>query len=355
MLKKDDDESTVLSAGDSFGFFPDTLWFEIVKPNTKCDEIKELADAASVMETTSKESATDVGKRKLPAWLNGNSSKKRRGGNNDVTGSNDGDDSEATQVNSTETNNTVVEQNMDELAVKPAEESVAKDLPLIGIWSAMDDDADNQVMQSGDDVPSASSGGDIDRAPATESTCAASGSVEPSEQTESPLEPDTNELEMLIDAIEAEAQGSMVVEEDPTEGSNVPNPEPEPNEQIELPNSVLESRNDTINAAQVNPSTSDAENRTETGDEMPLPKIQIKTEPADDAEDTTDAIDGVPLPKVLIKTEPNVNTGAAEAGPSGAVPIEQEIKREVKPEPDSSVDSKVPKRDCCPYGIKCYR
>lgn len=348
---KIDDESTVLSAGDSFGFFPDVFWFKIIEPNMQRDEIIELADAASV-----KESTTEVVKRKLPSWLNGNSSKKRRGDDNDVTALNDGDMAAVTGDDNTETSNTVVEQNMQDLSEMPPEKFVAEALPLKGMLPATDD---NQRMQGGDDVASASSGGDIARPPPTEDTYAELGVVESSERAESSLEPDRNELAMLIEATEAE---SMVeAEESPMEDSNAAIPEdnalePEPNEQLELPNKVVESRNDTNDAAKVIPNTSAAENTNKTDDGMPLPNIQIKTEPADDTENsTTEAIDGVPLPKVLIKTESNVDNGAAVAGPSGAVPIKQEVKKEVKTEPDSSADSKVPKRDCCPYGIKCYR
>lgn len=358
MIIKDDD-STVLSPGDSFGFFPDAFWFEIVKPNMQSDESKKIVDASSVMETTSNESPTEAVKRKLPTWLGGNNYKRRRG-DNDVTASNDGDIPAATEENNTEMNNTVVERNVHDLAKTLTENSGTVDSPLKGKLAASDDTADNQRMRSGDDGPSTSRCGDTGSAAPTENTCAGSGVVEQSEQTESALEPDRDELAMLIDAIQAESQGSMEVEERPLEDSNAAKTvddalEPEPDQQLELPVAINENRNETIDAAQVNSNISAAENTSETDDGMPLPNIQIKAEPVEDTENTTEAIDGVPLPKVLIKTEPNVDNGVAVAGPSGGVPIKQEVKKEVKTEPDSSADSKVPKRDCCPYGVKCYR
>lgn len=366
MIKKDDD-STVLSPGDSFGFFPDAFWFEIVKSNVQSDEPKEIDDASSVMETTSNESSAEAVKRKLPTWLSGNNNKKRRG-DNDVTASNDGDIAAATEDNNTEINNTVVERNEQDSAETRPENSAAEDSPLTGKLAAPVETADNRRMRSNDDEPSTSRCGDIGRAAPTENTRAGSGVVEQSEQIESPLEPDRDELAMLIDAIQADSQGAMEVEGRPSKDSNVTETvgdalEPEPDQQLELPVAVDENRNETIDAAQVNSNIIAAENRNETDDAMPLPNIQIKAEPVDDTENTAEAIDGVPLPKVLIKTEPNVDniaavagpSAAAVAGPSGAVPIKQEVKKEVKTEPDSSADSKVPKRDCCPYGVKCYR
>lgn len=324
------DEPIVLSAGDSFGLFPNTFWFEIVKSNMQRDEEKEMAASASVVEQSPNESVAEVSKRKLPFWLAGKNYNKMQNDNNEVTVSNDNNiaaAAAATDGNSTQIDNPQTTVAVQDLALEtPTIDSVSDDSATTKRkMSSMNDGNDNKRIRSDVNVASASNGSE-------------SGSVEPEMDT-------SNEPNIPSTAIGTRSDCAMEVLNGPIGESNASKPEdkalePEPNERVEVHDATTENRTETSDAAvSGEPTTSVAGNPAETIDDdgltVPLPKITIKTEPNDDIEQ-------------------NVNDNTATAGPSGTVTVKEEIKTEVKLEPDSSIDSK-PKRDCCPFGIRCYR
>lgn len=399
-MTHEEGESFVLSPGDSFGLLSNAFWFEIVKSNMQSD-IQKSADVSSIVKSSPNESAAAVPKRKLPAWMNGNSSKKLRSDDNAVNVPGDGDITVAMDENSTEPSNrvpSVVEQVGRDLVLKtPEMESVAKDFDLKRKLPATNDANDNKKMCSDDDGVTAPNDGNITAAtddkstemynpgsavqdlvletPSKGSAVADDNETMSCNEASASSSGDNGSAATTIDANAATDNAESAVAEPDVQMDT--SKHSDENESAELTNEIEPVSDDAIEVScepieDSNASKSDekaAEPMPNDGQDVPDAEVADDTphvEPATStaaniAADSDDEYDGVPLPKIVIKTEPiddiepNVSDNVAVAGPSGTVTIKQEIKTEVKTEPDSSTDSKEQKRDCCRYGVTCYR
>lgn len=346
MINKD--ETIELCAGDSFGFFPCAFWFDIVKSNLLRGEMAETTAASPVVDSTSNESTTEAPKRKLPSWMNGSNCKKMRNHDNDVTLPNGDGASTAAGDNSAETNSistAAVEDRVQDLALEtPSKESASEDPALKRKLPANDDANESKRLRN--DANEATVSCDTISATTTAATSADQAdltAVESIAQTDAPNDSAVSAIET-----DASSQQAMEVSNDPIDESSVPRPEiqavnPESIERPEEADADSANQNEMDNtateAAPVERSASAAESTADSDDgrTVPLPVV-VKIEPVDQFED-------------------NASGNAAVAGPSSAITVKQEVKTEVKAEatnePDSSSSSK--ERDCCPYGVKCYR
>lgn len=347
MINKDNG-SIVLSAGDSFGLFPDAFWFDIVKSNMQSGN-QESADGSSVFKATPSKppAATEVSKRKLPAWMvNGNSSKKMRSDDIGATATNNNDDMAATEIyNSTEvynkaTTSVVKQKGPESMPEAPSMEPAAEETASKRIEPAIEEEAN----ENGTDEATASKG---------ENNVEMEEPVTPDMEFGVPEEEELPSIPNGNEKTQVDGNQEAAVSNEPIVDTNVPKSDEDAghiqNENQDLPTGNPHDQNDASDAALAEPATSGTgvqptESDDESIDGVPMPNIvQIKTEPNDDIEPN-------------VTDDPAVaGPSAAVAVPSGAVTIKQEIKTEVKTEPDSSTDSKVPARDCCPYGIRCYR
>lgn len=322
-LLEQHDPPIVLGPGDSFGLIPtgSAYWFEIDKSDMQRNE----ANGSPVVDKSPGASAAEgeVKKRKLPSWMNGQGSKKMRNDNSAAAASSDGDSTIAFDDKTIETNDsesTLDAQNVPDLPMEtPSKESA----------STMNDANDSKRTRGNETSSTIDNIVDTDLAGSTVN--------EPNDQMDVPTELAVNESALSTDAVEAAfGGGADIVSNEPNPEANLPPSEVGASEAPEASNAATDSSAPADPPAQLEPATSTADDSDDDGLTVPLPKVQIKAEPMDDI-------------------EPSDNDGAAAAGPSGLISVKQEIKKEVKTEPDSSSDAAPKLRDCCPYGARCYR
>lgn len=289
------------------------FWFEIVKSDEM--NVSPVVDKS----TNASAGEAEVKKRKLPSWMNAQvpqDSKKMRNDDNAVTVSNDGDTTIATDDTNVDTNHSesTLEICVQNIAMEsPLKEPAAQGSPSKRKMPTMDDGNDRKRTRGDENESTATSDsvdGSVDATAdaIAETDMAVSTGNEPNDQMDVPNEPAENES---------------------NEEANVPTSE---DRAAEASNAATDPRAPADLPAQLEPSTSTADESDDDALTVPLPKIQIKPEPMDDI-------------------EPSGNDGATAAGPSGLISVKQEFKKEVKTEPDA--DPKL--RDCCPYGNRCYR
>lgn len=362
-------EPTVLSAGDSFGFFPNAFWFEIVKSNTQCDDMQQLADASSAVENGSATQNSAL-KRKLPSADDSNESKKLRGCDNDALQLNDngGDDVTAADDSSNETNeSTVIESNMNIVASNEPEPNLnGPALANNGIESGsnvgsamevVNELVDNSNELTGNESAHDASGAVVELASSTAENAAepemtvplqniAVIKTEPNDGNEQIADGNATGNDRVsgpsraMAAITQEIRAEVNVLNEPVDSTNELSSVPE-FERLDATIQAAENGNNSTGArAAVEPASSMVQNGPHP--ELAMPVVVIKTEPNGDNEQiaggSSTANDGIP-------------------GQSSAMTIiKQESKTEVKIEPDSYTNSpKQYKRDGCPFGVRCYR